>query len=57
MLEGIGGRRFGDCDESPVVEGPSDARSGVSSHALDPDNSERLWTLSEELVGWVPGAS
>jgi NAD(P)-dependent dehydrogenase (short-subunit alcohol dehydrogenase family) len=50
LLEGVGGRYFDDCNEAPVVEGPSDARTGVASYALDPDNAERLWEMSERLV-------
>ena len=50
LLEEIGGRYFDDCNESPVVEGPSDARVGVADFALDPGNAARLWEVSEVLV-------
>lgn len=50
LLDGIGGRYFDDCNESPVVEAPTDAGAGVASYALDPENAERLWDLSERLV-------
>jgi len=48
-LQGKGGVYLEDChvaaqdDENPT--------GGVRSYALDPDNAERLWSLSEELVG------
>ncbi len=48
-LEGAGGLYCEDChvadqdDESPG--------GGVRSYAIDPDNAEKLWSLSEELVG------
>lgn len=50
LLEGVGGRYFDDCRESPVVPGPTDARTGVADHAVDPDTAERLWDLSTRLV-------
>jgi NAD(P)-dependent dehydrogenase (short-subunit alcohol dehydrogenase family) len=49
QLEGIGGRYFEDCNESPVVE-PDPAgtfEAGVASYAVDPAKAERLWGLSE----------
>ena len=46
----IGGRYFEDCNEAPVVEGPSDARAGVAAYALDPGDAARLWEISEVLV-------
>ena len=48
-LEGVGGRYLEDCavakpwsSEQPM--------SGVMPYALDPDNAERLWTLSEQIT-------
>jgi NAD(P)-dependent dehydrogenase (short-subunit alcohol dehydrogenase family) len=52
-LEGVGGRYFENCAESPVVDRRSadpDA-VGVARYALDSDNSDRLWELSERLLG------
>jgi NAD(P)-dependent dehydrogenase (short-subunit alcohol dehydrogenase family) len=50
QLEGIGGRYFEDCNESPTVE-PSEATgSGVAAYALDPANAARLWELSESAA-------
>jgi hypothetical protein len=53
QLEGIGGRYFEDCNEAAVVDpGASQGlRSGVAAYALDPGNAERLWDVSERLVG------
>ena len=53
LLEGIGGRYFEDCNEAEVVqrrEAETGGR-GVARYALDPANAERLWEVSEELVG------
>ena len=50
QLEGIGGRYFEDCNEAelnPTGEGSH----GVAPYALDPENAERLWELSLDLVG------
>jgi NAD(P)-dependent dehydrogenase (short-subunit alcohol dehydrogenase family) len=53
QLDGIGGRYFADCNEAPAVEpGASGAPRGfcVAAYALDPDDAERLWDLSLELL-------
>jgi NAD(P)-dependent dehydrogenase (short-subunit alcohol dehydrogenase family) len=49
-LEGIGGRYFEDCTEAEVVDRRGAGLSGVAPYALDPDNAERLWDLSLELI-------
>lgn len=51
LLEGIGGRYFEDCAEAEPIEraGPRGS-GGVAPYALDRDNAERLWELSERLV-------
>jgi NAD(P)-dependent dehydrogenase (short-subunit alcohol dehydrogenase family) len=50
-LEGIGGRYYEDCAEAPVVERRGErASGGVAPYALDTDNAERLWELSERLL-------
>ena len=39
-------------DDFPsAVNDAPDALEGVKSYALDPGNAERLWALSEQLVG------
>lgn len=43
LVEGIGGRYFEDCNESPVVTERPDDFSGVAPYALDPGNADRLW--------------
>lgn len=48
-LAGTGGVYCEDCHVAPVDD--TDPTGGVRSYALDPDAAERLWTLSEELVG------
>ncbi len=52
-LEGVGGQYLEDCAVAPVLN-PADAgeagMSGVMPWAIDPDNAERLWHLSEELT-------
>jgi NAD(P)-dependent dehydrogenase (short-subunit alcohol dehydrogenase family) len=51
QLEGIGGRYFEDCNEAPVIHRRGDAGlGGVAPYALDPDNAERLWEVSLELI-------
>jgi NAD(P)-dependent dehydrogenase (short-subunit alcohol dehydrogenase family) len=48
-IEGLGGVYLEDCHVAEVND--SKAHDGVRSYALDADNAERLWTLSEKLVG------
>ena len=51
-LEGIGGRYYEDCAQAPVIERRGErGTGGVAPYALDPDNSDRLWELSERLLG------
>ena len=51
-LEGVGGRYFEDCNEAAVVEPGTEreAAAGVAQYALDRDDADRLWELSEQLV-------
>jgi NAD(P)-dependent dehydrogenase (short-subunit alcohol dehydrogenase family) len=52
LLEGIGGRYFDDCNEAETVSRRPDVpTAGVAPYALDPDNAERLWEVSLELLG------
>ena len=50
-LEGVGGRYYEDCNEAPVVERRPESGGGVAPYALDTDNADRLWELSERLLG------
>lgn len=49
-LEGRGGVYLEDCHVAAVNDAP-DALAGVKSYAIDPGNAERLWEVSEKLVG------
>jgi NAD(P)-dependent dehydrogenase (short-subunit alcohol dehydrogenase family) len=49
-LAGRGGLYLEDCHVAAVNDAP-DALDGVKSYALDPANAERLWEVSERLVG------
>jgi NAD(P)-dependent dehydrogenase (short-subunit alcohol dehydrogenase family) len=49
-LEGKGGLYLEDCHVAAVNDAP-DALDGVKSYAVDPQNAERLWAVSEGLVG------
>jgi NAD(P)-dependent dehydrogenase (short-subunit alcohol dehydrogenase family) len=51
-LEGIGGRYLEDCQEAAPREPETPRSHGYLPYALDPDRAERLWTLSQSLVGW-----
>jgi len=46
LLEGIGGRYFVDCNETPVVSARTSDMTGVAPYALDPGNADRLWEAS-----------
>jgi NAD(P)-dependent dehydrogenase (short-subunit alcohol dehydrogenase family) len=48
-LEGQGGVYCEDCHVAPLDD--SDPSGGVRSYAVDPIKAERLWALSEQLVG------
>lgn len=48
-LEGAGGLYCEDCHVADQSD--TDTMGGVRSYAVDPGNAERLWALSEELVG------
>ena len=49
-LEGVGGLYLEDCAEAGpwTKENPV---KGVMPHALDPDDADRLWAMSEEITG------
>jgi NAD(P)-dependent dehydrogenase (short-subunit alcohol dehydrogenase family) len=49
-LAGRGGLYLEDCHVAAVNDAP-DALDGVKSYALDPQCAERLWAVSEQLVG------
>ena len=54
LVDGIGGRYFEDCNESPVVtERPNDFSGGVAPYALDSDDAARLWDIGLALTGYT----
>jgi NAD(P)-dependent dehydrogenase (short-subunit alcohol dehydrogenase family) len=52
LLRGIGGRYLEDCREAETItaRADGDGRHGVAPYALDPDNAQRLWEISERRV-------
>lgn len=50
QLDGRGGVYCEDCDIARV-EQPGERASGVATHAFDPEEARRLWTLSAEMTG------
>ncbi|MBD2840745.1 SDR family NAD(P)-dependent oxidoreductase [Erythrobacter rubeus] len=48
-LEGTGGVYCEDCHVAEISD--QSPKSGVRSYALDKSNADKLWSLSEELVG------
>jgi NAD(P)-dependent dehydrogenase (short-subunit alcohol dehydrogenase family) len=52
FVEGVSGRYFEDCNESPIVtERPNDFSGGVAPYAVDLENAVRLWAFGVEWVG------
>ena len=49
-VEGVTGRYYEDCAEAPVVHEREGHPGGVAPYVLDPDNSDRLWQISEQLT-------
>lgn len=53
-LEGIGGRYLENCQEAdPLDPSTPFPGHGYLPYALDPEHAERLWILSQDLVGLV----
>ena len=48
-LEGAGGVYCEDCHVANQDD--EDTTGGVKSYAIDPENADRLWAMSEEMVG------
>ena len=44
------GRYYEDCAEAPVINERAGHIGGVAPYALDHDNAERLWNISNELT-------
>ncbi|KQS16239.1 SDR family NAD(P)-dependent oxidoreductase [Frigoribacterium sp. Leaf186] len=49
LVEGVGARYFEDVAEAEPFRDDAPGR-GVKDYALDPEQSDRLWTLSEQLL-------
>lgn len=49
-LEGVGGLYLEDCAEAVPFD-PADPTHGVMPYALDPEEADKLWELSEDTVG------
>ncbi|WDF32757.1 SDR family NAD(P)-dependent oxidoreductase [Arthrobacter agilis] len=51
LLDGVGGLYLEDCREAEVVPAIIDGVSGVRPYALDPQNADRLWEVTLDLLG------
>ncbi len=51
QLNDKGGVYCADCDISPIVDDDSPQTNGVRNWAISPSMAERLWALTEQLVG------
>ena len=49
-VEGVTGRYYEDCAQAPVVQERAGHTGGVAPYALNPDNADRLWQVSEQLT-------
>ena len=49
-LEGRGGLYLEDCHVAAINDAP-DALDGVKTYAMDTENAQRLWEVSEKMVG------
>ncbi len=49
-LNGVGGLYLEDCQQSSPFD-PAKPYTGYMPYALDPEHAERLWSVSQELVG------
>jgi NAD(P)-dependent dehydrogenase (short-subunit alcohol dehydrogenase family) len=51
LLDGVGGRYFEDCNESPALtEPPEMFGKGVAAWAVDADNAAHLWDVANGLL-------
>jgi NAD(P)-dependent dehydrogenase (short-subunit alcohol dehydrogenase family) len=50
LLEGVGSRYFEDCNEAARVSHRTDEYRGVAPYALDPENADRLWDMSADML-------
>lgn len=50
LLDGVGCRYFEACNEAVRVAYRTDDERGVAPYALDPENADRLWDMSTDLL-------
>jgi NAD(P)-dependent dehydrogenase (short-subunit alcohol dehydrogenase family) len=50
LLEGVGCRYFEDCNEAVRVTHRTDDYHGAALYALDPENADRLWDMSTDML-------
>lgn len=50
LLADLGGAFCEDCDVAQLVDPAESPIFGVAPHAVDPDDAERLWALSEQML-------
>jgi NAD(P)-dependent dehydrogenase (short-subunit alcohol dehydrogenase family) len=50
LLDGVGGRYFEACNEAVRVARRTDDERGVAPYALDPENADRLWDMSTDML-------
>ena len=50
LLESVGGRYFEDCNEAERVTRRTDDLRGVAPYALNPENADRLWDESLDML-------
>ena len=48
-VEGVTGRYYEDCADAPVIDERAGHIGGVAPYALDHNNAERIWQISNEL--------
>ncbi len=51
LLEGVGARYLENTGDAKIVDARTPDYTGVAAYALDPVNAERLWNVSQSLVG------
>jgi NAD(P)-dependent dehydrogenase (short-subunit alcohol dehydrogenase family) len=49
-VEGVTGRYYEDCAEAKIIAARAGHTGGVAPYALDHDNADRLWRISNELA-------
>jgi len=51
LLEGVGGLYFEDCAQSvQVTRRPTDFSGGCAAYAVDPENADRLWYVTNKRI-------